>query len=1473
MKLRGMTAQDIDTEVAAFSALMQKGMRQACSAAASAIQPNHVVAASNASSSGAITYAIDGLSVMTTRWGSFVTGSLMPLLEAVAKRAASTVSTPLGNVPAIKTEQFIADMTNMVSGFSADMWDAAKASLIAGAQDGESIAQLATRIENVANVKAKKAHVIAQTSVIAAINGGEWQQMMEAASAFDIKGLKEWEATEDSHTRPTHHAADGQRVPIDSHFVVGGSFLMFPGDPSGDSSEIISCRCTTLYDLDVDAPITASQTSPETLSTSHTVDANGQFLPLEDGVVTAAVNAEFNAQHPRGNDGKFIKKGAGLPGHVFDTLIKVKAKQYDWSDLSGGTKTHFIEDVSNITPSQWGNLKDEDKEHVKQLLSDALDDGEFGSAKASLHVEALDDGDAGTNDAPNVFDSNTALPTPTLTPTPTPTITTGSSTPIKITHGLIHAKHAPNTIIGETTTESGAKVTVTWTASNYYLVNEIGKSPTSKKKSQLYAYLASQYPGAKWVKKGKQETEVSHAVPLDAAPPPNPIPHPVTSHAINSNLINSFDKHAGNGAKLYVDTTSGKAVYQTNDGAWLKEWQSPTGVMMFQQVAPGSLNTKLKQGKLSLIKEHGTTSPHPVISEPGVDFTWPDSSSSINDELDDAFGPLNTGLAPTPDVSTHTQSAVDAMLNGDRDTAQSHINDIAVLQSPSTPGVAKQIDLTGWKKIGGQGGSNLGGLYESPSGEKFYVKSLKSKAHADNEVLAAALYNAADVNVPNVQHGMNHPDGWKNVIISPIVPNAKSAKSKLTTSGSFASDVHSGYAVDAWLANYDVVGLTHDNIVDVNGKPWRIDVGGSLLYRAQGTKKTDWNDDPTAALNGLKSKSTNSQAASVFGGMSTAEEKESAKKLLGITDDKIDQLVKDAGLPSSMADTLKARKKAILDKYGLDSAPSGVPTTVSTPNTSTSSGITPSTAFGDITGLSTEKMQELDKLWYQYTKGLMTTDELLQQVDLVKNGPDASTLVTPSSVSTLTVTAADISTFTKHNFYSYFKKENVSPAWSGAKIYKSMHVAKQKMSGAPQIAALSDVEMLKILDDLHNSLKGTTGSPYGDKVKAWLKTPNGQKAFKELNPAISTTTPSIAKKVAAKKLVSAPHTITQTPSDVLGESDVSIIDVTKKAQLYAAFKGAGAGAYLKSSPSDIFYTATQTAKANPGVSPLQILKIADEEGAKKFGVANTNLFENKIADWAASPIGKKKIVETYNDALLSGMGVATKKAAKKAAKKTTSTGQKFTHDLPLSQKVKPAMGVDTIPKWNPNDGKTYPVISTHGAASLWTEMQTQHGAMLPAQKTSLKYYTSNVGFTNMNNYLRGYKGATQATHNHVNNAQAGMRPTTKPIVLHRGNGWFTGWTNFAEIKAKEGTEFKQEAFFSASVGGKAAFGSKPIRMTIECPEGTPMAYVKSFSNYGGENEMLLAADLSYQIISVAQNDWQVDVHMRVIAKDSGGGVS
>lgn len=59
---------------------------------------------------------------------------------------------------------------------------------------------------------------------------------------------KEWKTIIDGHERHTHFIANGQIVPIDEPFIVGGYRMMFPRDMTYGAPlrEIINCRCSII---------------------------------------------------------------------------------------------------------------------------------------------------------------------------------------------------------------------------------------------------------------------------------------------------------------------------------------------------------------------------------------------------------------------------------------------------------------------------------------------------------------------------------------------------------------------------------------------------------------------------------------------------------------------------------------------------------------------------------------------------------------------------------------------------------------------------------------------------------------------------------------------------------------------------------------------------------------------------------------------------------------------------------------------------------------------------------------------------------------------------------------------------------------------------------------------------------------------------------------------------------------------------
>jgi ADP-ribosyltransferase exoenzyme len=241
-------------------------------------------------------------------------------------------------------------------------------------------------------------------------------------------------------------------------------------------------------------------------------------------------------------------------------------------------------------------------------------------------------------------------------------------------------------------------------------------------------------------------------------------------------------------------------------------------------------------------------------------------------------------------------------------------------------GTHKIQDFT---RVGPQLGSNAGGTFKDADGNEYYVKSPESEAHRKNEVLASALYRLADVDVAKMFFGKDAEGNEK--IFSRIIPGELLADTKLTDETK--KQIQSGFAIDAWLANWDVAGLVEDNIViDNEGRPHRIDVGGSLLFRAQGGAKGDAFGDEVTEIDTLRDPSRNAVSAELFGGMTPSELLASASKLASISPADIDRLVNalfDGAEAESLRKKLKARRNNILSRFSISdgSEPTETPDT------------------------------------------------------------------------------------------------------------------------------------------------------------------------------------------------------------------------------------------------------------------------------------------------------------------------------------------------------------------------------------------------------------------------------------------------------------------------------------------------------------------------------------------------------------------
>jgi len=247
--------------------------------------------------------------------------------------------------------------------------------------------------------------------------------------------------------------------------------------------------------------------------------------------------------------------------------------------------------------------------------------------------------------------------------------------------------------------------------------------------------------------------------------------------------------------------------------------------------------------------------------------------------------------------------------------------------APEAPSAATAYDpdaddIETWSRTGGQAGSNPGGFYETPDGRRYYVKSPRSQSHAENEVLASAFYEMLGVPAARVRLGREDGD---TRIVSTLIEDADTGDFEFRVDGGdteYLDKVRQGFVADAWLANWDSVGLVYDNIVtDGNGDPVRLDPGGSLMYRARGAEKGSAFGNNVTELDTLRDPDLNPQAASVFGDIDDATLQAAAKRLRDITpsqiDETVDSIVSDPDDAALLKERLKARRQSILDRFGI----------------------------------------------------------------------------------------------------------------------------------------------------------------------------------------------------------------------------------------------------------------------------------------------------------------------------------------------------------------------------------------------------------------------------------------------------------------------------------------------------------------------------------------------------------------------------
>lgn len=211
-----------------------------------------------------------------------------------------------------------------------------------------------------------------------------------------------------------------------------------------------------------------------------------------------------------------------------------------------------------------------------------------------------------------------------------------------------------------------------------------------------------------------------------------------------------------------------------------------------------------------------------------------------------------------------------------------------------------------YKVVQNLGGSTGAKLVIDKYGNRYVKKTGKDKAHITSEYEALQLYKALGVQVPSIHKF----DKDKGELYTQYIDNAF----QIDSDSYYAkSSISRNFAIDALLANWDVVGLGYDNILQAINGFYRVDVGGSLDKRAQGEDKVFGPE--VNELKTLLDPNINPQTAKIFSGVDVDEAIKHAVKQYDLNLDKINKL----DVRQEIKDTLAKRVEYLRSLAGIKS--------------------------------------------------------------------------------------------------------------------------------------------------------------------------------------------------------------------------------------------------------------------------------------------------------------------------------------------------------------------------------------------------------------------------------------------------------------------------------------------------------------------------------------------------------------------------
>jgi SPP1 gp7 family putative phage head morphogenesis protein len=243
MRIKPITRDELERQMNEAELAFVKVARKMFNAAAAKIRTSVTATA------GESFVSVDDASIARQIWTEEL-DKLTPLIDTSFHASASNVvraaRMPFPGVLDQAAVDHLAAATNRMVRFGDEAWGAVRGELLNGFTQGESIEKLTSRVRRLGRTTELRARTVARTEIVSASNAGAFS----GAQTLPGEAKKEWLATSDDRTRPSHEAANGQQVTLHAMFNVGDDRMRYPGDPNASADEIVNCRCTVLFDVE-----------------------------------------------------------------------------------------------------------------------------------------------------------------------------------------------------------------------------------------------------------------------------------------------------------------------------------------------------------------------------------------------------------------------------------------------------------------------------------------------------------------------------------------------------------------------------------------------------------------------------------------------------------------------------------------------------------------------------------------------------------------------------------------------------------------------------------------------------------------------------------------------------------------------------------------------------------------------------------------------------------------------------------------------------------------------------------------------------------------------------------------------------------------------------------------------------------------------------------------------------------------------